>query len=581
MIRGLARIIIAILVITNFSSLAEAATPIAGSKCSRVGQIASTATKKFTCIKSGKKLIWNKGVAIKSEVRPTPASTAMATPTPTPTPSKTPIPVATPTQAPSSPPSLTPTPQPTSSRVYIAKDQTTLHHLTSPEGCSNPITTKVELQAQIDDVWITIPSVNSGWTINPQSCPSEQLGKKTSLAWADVYIDQGTTYRWYFIGEVNIFHHDQLGNGYSESQLIPVFIKPNPVVGGYGITWENIIARIPEISAAAWTDAQATIKRNSGLPSPSDSFMSYISRGALATDPQLADAEIALKRTFTLFQRFPSAQKVFFVALTIPERLETQDKLNSMYSKAQFMNKSIDEMVGINNSLPAGSSNIWPTDCRSANIMRNTFLYRTEAEAAAVIWIVCPDLQNNNLHFEGSQGTAHEYIHTIQMAFKPGTPYGYSNIPCWMREGEPEWGQTAVASNFTNYLKAQHLHPYLLTSDGLNYQNTSARNWTMEEVASYLISSSDITKCALTNQYAYSYSLGAAATEALVSIAGSESFFALHERIIAGVDYNTAFNEIYGITWDKAVPILAQVVAKKITKSWDTDALTYQTRPGS
>lgn len=37
----------------------------AGSKCSKAGATSTVAGKKFTCIKSGKKLVWNNGVAIK------------------------------------------------------------------------------------------------------------------------------------------------------------------------------------------------------------------------------------------------------------------------------------------------------------------------------------------------------------------------------------------------------------------------------------------------------------------------------------------------------------------------------------
>jgi hypothetical protein len=462
MTRGLARIIIAILVITNFSSLAEAATPIAGSKCSKVGQIASTATKKFTCIKSGKKLIWNKGVAIKSEVRPTPESTAIANPTPTPTPTAM----------------ATPTPTP----------------------------------------------------VTPQK----------------------------------------------------TFVTPNPAVGGYGITWNNITSKVADISAAAWIDSQATIKRNQGLPNASVSFTTYISPAAAAIDPNTAEAEAALRKTFALFAKFPAAKKVFFVALNQKDRVETQKYLLSIYPDAAFINRTIDQMYGIDSNLPAGSV-FTVTECQGASGGRNTFLYRTEAEAAAVIWGVCPDLGRfeRTPHFEAVQGMAHEYIHTLQFAFKPGTPDGYANIPCWMREGEPEWGQTAAAVDFNTYLKAQHFHPYRLTSDGLKYEDTFARTWSAEEVYTYLSGSINVTACGQTNLYAYSYSLGAAATEALVSVAGSESIFALHERIIAGVDYNTAFNDIFGISWEKALPILSEVVAKKITKSWDADALTYQTRPGA
>jgi M6 family metalloprotease-like protein len=51
-----------------------------GAKCKKAGQTSTYAGKKFTCVKSGKKLVWNKGVAI---AKPRPV--ALPTPTPTPT----------------------------------------------------------------------------------------------------------------------------------------------------------------------------------------------------------------------------------------------------------------------------------------------------------------------------------------------------------------------------------------------------------------------------------------------------------------------------------------------------------------
>ena len=47
------------------SNISDAAPQIkAGSKCSKVGQITVVASKRFTCVKSGSKLLWDKGLAI-------------------------------------------------------------------------------------------------------------------------------------------------------------------------------------------------------------------------------------------------------------------------------------------------------------------------------------------------------------------------------------------------------------------------------------------------------------------------------------------------------------------------------------
>ena len=53
----------------------------AGDVCKKAGSTATANGKKFTCVKSGKKFVWNKGVAISA---PKPTPTPAATPTPSP-----------------------------------------------------------------------------------------------------------------------------------------------------------------------------------------------------------------------------------------------------------------------------------------------------------------------------------------------------------------------------------------------------------------------------------------------------------------------------------------------------------------
>jgi hypothetical protein len=59
-----------------------------GTACKVLGKTSTSSGIKYTCVKSGKKLVWNKGVAVK-KATPTPTPTLTATPTPTPTPTAT------------------------------------------------------------------------------------------------------------------------------------------------------------------------------------------------------------------------------------------------------------------------------------------------------------------------------------------------------------------------------------------------------------------------------------------------------------------------------------------------------------
>ena len=83
-------IALAVVLIPVTAVSAQKVTP--GSTCKVYKQKVTNQNKVYTCIKSGKKLVWNKGVVV---VKPTPTPSPTPTPTPTPTPAPTPTPTPT------------------------------------------------------------------------------------------------------------------------------------------------------------------------------------------------------------------------------------------------------------------------------------------------------------------------------------------------------------------------------------------------------------------------------------------------------------------------------------------------------
>jgi len=90
--------VISALVLSLFTPLATAAVK-PGTKCAKQGQTSTSAGIKYTCVKSGNKLVWNKGLPVKAAAKPglnpvfkpaEPTPTPSATPTPTPKPAPTP-----------------------------------------------------------------------------------------------------------------------------------------------------------------------------------------------------------------------------------------------------------------------------------------------------------------------------------------------------------------------------------------------------------------------------------------------------------------------------------------------------------
>lgn len=85
-----------------------------GATCKKIGQTTTFKGKIHTCVKSGSKKIWNKGVKVKSST-PVPIPSPSNTPSPTPTSNSTPSPTPSPT------PTTEPTPNPTPSRTLNPK----------------------------------------------------------------------------------------------------------------------------------------------------------------------------------------------------------------------------------------------------------------------------------------------------------------------------------------------------------------------------------------------------------------------------------------------------------------------------
>ncbi len=121
--RRLASALAAILLVTLLPvNMAVAATAKAGGSCTKLKTTSTVNGYKFTCVKSGKKLVWSKGVKVAAKPKPTVTPAPVTSPTttiaPTPVTSPTPTPSVTPSANPSVTPS--PSPSPTPEKTYAS-----------------------------------------------------------------------------------------------------------------------------------------------------------------------------------------------------------------------------------------------------------------------------------------------------------------------------------------------------------------------------------------------------------------------------------------------------------------------------
>ncbi|CAB4729848.1 MAG: hypothetical protein F2690_03800 [Actinobacteria bacterium] len=154
----------------------------------------------------------------------------------------------------------------------------------------------------------------------------------------------------------------------------------------------------------------------------------------------------------------------------------------------------------------------------------------------------------------------HEFTHMVQTAQFVGTSQqpgqAMQNIsPCWLQEGQAHFaGKTVASASYSDYLNQRN-------GEALNRKaaNNLLAPRDLAGVSAYL-SLETLQTCQST--YSWGYATGLLAVEALSAIGGATSTMALYALEARGHTFSEAFKMVYGISWEKAQPILVQVIVK-------------------
>ena len=154
----------------------------------------------------------------------------------------------------------------------------------------------------------------------------------------------------------------------------------------------------------------------------------------------------------------------------------------------------------------------------------------------------------------------HEYTHAVQASPWIGEDHptsGPQNIPssCWLIEGQAHFAGLSVGSdNLEEYLqiREQQLKGHPVDS----FQDYSA---------AAIIEYYDEEDCLPPNpNYRLGYTIGFLTVEVLSAIGGSESSMNLYVLTQKGETFDKAFESVYGLSWESAKPVVANVVADLI-----------------
>jgi len=152
----------------------------------------------------------------------------------------------------------------------------------------------------------------------------------------------------------------------------------------------------------------------------------------------------------------------------------------------------------------------------------------------------------------------HEHTHSISaFQLKPSNTGYYNLTPDWFAEGHATLAGKLGASTTYSYYTSKRIE----TIRGTRPQ-PDIQDYRPENILRFYAEFSKYPEVSKIERF-YLYTLGWSTLEALAAIGGIDSPMNLFVETANGLTFKAAFKKIYGIEWEAAAPILAEVVSKQ------------------
>ena len=152
----------------------------------------------------------------------------------------------------------------------------------------------------------------------------------------------------------------------------------------------------------------------------------------------------------------------------------------------------------------------------------------------------------------------HEFTHSVSFfQLKPNRGNYYNLTPDWFAEGHASvTGKLGASTSFEDYKALRD------EAHRRSRPQSDIKDYRPENVLRFLESFMKYPEASTMQRY-YLYTLGWSTIEALAAIGGIDSPMNLYVETVNGLTFKQAFKKVYGIEWDAAAPILAEVVSKQ------------------
>ena len=350
---------------------------------------------------------------------------------------------------------------------------------------------------------------------------------------------------------------------------IPIVLPIPEATGPNAITFANVMSHIADIPSVAYQNVQNVITKNSSIVVPHALYV-----GPKTTSVTKTLEESLLSKEFRLWEGFQQSSFVNIIAYNNLDTNWAQQQFKTIFKvKGYATPQDPQEALHLVQQTCSKSSKPGQTtgpmgDCYAGNAGG----IDKSKDSLMMLGVTTADPQHPWDPTQSGE-VSHEYTHTVQAAQFIGTAstarsyYVHITTPCWIHEGQPNaTGIAAASPTLSQYLDKRNA---TVSSGPLD---PKFPGWTAAALKSYLYSqipNESVSNSCYQNGplYKMGYSVGMAATEALVAIAGPQSTMALIAREADGDTFAQAFKNVYGITWEAGSTILGRVLSAEYAQN--------------
>jgi hypothetical protein len=313
-----------------------------------------------------------------------------------------------------------------------------------------------------------------------------------------------------------------------KASVAPAVVYPKAPSG-----FDDLIESYQGISYAAWSKSSEAIK-NSTIKSPA--FVAITGPNTKLTYPTPASAFDLIARMYSGYESSPDFTVLSF---GYEDRMWAQEQMKAIQPSSTYQW-------------------ITYTACATKDTCWGGGMF-TDPNAKGLLVLTTEVVDDN--HTSGTL-EAHEYTHAVQQNQmrrpQPWPPVG-NWPPTWYLEGQAEFSQNAAIyyQSFDLYTKNRRF-----ISEGLFKDSTIDSKW----IETYFVINPPSNWFDKYDRWRQ-YDLGGMFVEILTALKGPGSAMEVWKLCGSGLSFNESFEKVYGISFEKALPIMAKAIALELGRS--------------